>query len=222
MALTADAIRVLCKWEKRMATPGRLVATMAEVLGVSLATVVQYDRVLAENGLRSKGGRGLSAARVTAADAANLLIAIMSSPISGAAIKDAASTCKLYAALLNLHADGQRATFRSLGFNRLASLPAEHSLHKALVALIEGAVDEELSATDPLDQRNKDQLLRVQLISPLHWAQIVVDKGLRSTKRARLIYARHLRDRRVTDLRQSRQVTYGTIRRLAATLKQPE
>jgi hypothetical protein len=42
-----------------MATPGQLV-----------------DRVLAESGLRTTGGRGLSAAQVTAADAANLLLAI--------------------------------------------------------------------------------------------------------------------------------------------------
>ena len=77
------AIRVLCKWCRReMATPGQLVKAMAATLGLSEATVGQYDRVLAENGLRSKGGRGLSAARVTAADAANLLIAIMASPIS--------------------------------------------------------------------------------------------------------------------------------------------
>ena len=59
-----------------MATPGQLVQAMATALGISVATVTQYDRQLAENGLRSKGGRGVSAAAVTARDAANLLIAI--------------------------------------------------------------------------------------------------------------------------------------------------
>ena len=59
-----------------MATPGQLVQVMADILGIPKATVTQYDRVLAEKGLRSKGGRGTSAARVTSRDAANLLIAL--------------------------------------------------------------------------------------------------------------------------------------------------
>ena len=37
-----------------MATPGQLVEVMAHVLGISKATVIQYDRVLAEKGLRSR------------------------------------------------------------------------------------------------------------------------------------------------------------------------
>ena len=46
-----------------MATPGQLVECVATALDVPQATVVLYDRVLAENGLRSKGGRGKSAGR---------------------------------------------------------------------------------------------------------------------------------------------------------------
>jgi|SRR3954451_11800042 hypothetical protein len=72
-----------------MATPGELVKCVAEALGIPEPTVVLYDRVLAENGLRSKGGRGTSAARVTSGDAANLLIAILASPASGSSIKSA-------------------------------------------------------------------------------------------------------------------------------------
>jgi hypothetical protein len=65
-----------------MATPGQLVECVAAALNVPKATVVLYDRVLAEAGLRSKGGRGKSAAKVNAVDAANLLIAIAGSPAS--------------------------------------------------------------------------------------------------------------------------------------------
>ena len=62
-----------------MATPGQMVQTMADVLGIPAATVSQYDRQLAEAGLRTTGGRGPSAAKVGATDAANLLIAILGS-----------------------------------------------------------------------------------------------------------------------------------------------
>ena len=130
-----------------MATPGQLVQAMAHVLGVSAATISQYDRVLAEGGLRSKGGRGLSAARVTAADAANLLIAILASPISGAAIKDAAEYCRRYGALPLERAtagnpfEPARAdqVLRAAGVRGLVDLPMKHSFHDALSALIEGA-----------------------------------------------------------------------------------
>ena len=82
-----------------MATPGQLVKAMADTLGISKATVTQYDRVLAEKGLRSRGGRGTSAARITSRDAANLLIALATSPILGLSAKDAVVNCEAYASL---------------------------------------------------------------------------------------------------------------------------
>lgn len=206
-----------------MASPGELVAVMAATLDVPRATVAQYDRVLAENGLRSSGGRGLSAAKVTAADAANLLIAIMGSPISGAAIKDAAQTCKLYAALRNEKTIGARIDVRSHELKGLAELPARHSLQSALVALIEGAMDAQTSSTEkPIGRSDKDQLLNVQLNGPLPWAQIAVFSNSRRSfyPRTRLTYSRNPHERRSTDLRQTRAVTFRTIRLLGATLKQ--
>jgi hypothetical protein len=76
-----------------MATPGQLINTMAEILGVPVPTVAQYDRQLAEAELRTVSGRGRSAAKVNAVDAANLLITIMGSPISGPTIAAAQETC---------------------------------------------------------------------------------------------------------------------------------
>jgi hypothetical protein len=78
----------------------------------------------------------LSAAKVTAADAANLLLAIMGAPISGAPIKEAANTCKLYGGLLSIVSAHRKYFY---GFKRFANLPAEHSLREALVALIDDA-----------------------------------------------------------------------------------
>ena len=62
---------------------GQLVEAMAEALNVPSGTVVQFDRVLAQEGLRSKSGRGLSAGRVSARDATNLHIAIALRPSRG-------------------------------------------------------------------------------------------------------------------------------------------
>ena len=77
-----------------MATPGQMVQTMADVLGMPAATVSQYDRQLAEAGLRTTGGRGPSAAKVGATDAANLLIAILGSPVSGASNSSGAASLR--------------------------------------------------------------------------------------------------------------------------------
>jgi hypothetical protein len=213
-----------------MPTPGKLVEAMAQALGLSAATVAQYDRVLAENGLRSKGGRGLSAARVTATDAVNLLIAIMGSPISGGAIKDAARTCKLYAALPNLEDAAKRETFKSYGLNRLAGLPAKHNLRTALVALIEGAINGELMIWSAPDDamsgadKSLDDLLRVRLDGPSPWAQIIAHvpphRGIDPKSWGRLVYTRIPENRK--DLRQSREVTFRTIRMLAGNLQEVE
>jgi hypothetical protein len=112
-------------WRTEMATPGQLVEEMAASLGMPVATVTQYDRQLAEAGLRSKGGRGTSAATVTQRDAANLLIAIGASPFAGPTVKEAVRTCKAYG---SLRAASQNHNFGQLGLPSLGSLPAGHSL----------------------------------------------------------------------------------------------
>ena len=220
-----------------MATPGQLVKAMAEVLGVPAATVSQYDRVLAENGFRSKGGRGLSAARVTAGDAANLLIAIMGSPVSGAAIKDAAEVCKRYGALPNLEQAAMRPNLRVYGLSRLAKLPENHTFHEALAVMIEGLSAERLmiggASDDQTDEAyaGADHLLQVRVDRPRPRAEIFVDSGAGGDPRkwGWLVYSEGFRPRpkrrsraAVDDLHQRRQVTFRTIRRLSAALHEAE
>ena len=106
---------------------------------MSAATVTQFDRVLAENGLRSKGGKGTSAAKINARDAANLLIAILGSPMEGAAIKSATQTCRAYASLPLLPRASSSQAFRQFGLWKLASLRKKHTLGDAIEALIAGA-----------------------------------------------------------------------------------
>src|SRR5690348_8722866 len=122
-----------------MATPGSLVLTIASTLGLPAATVTQFDRVLAENGLRLKGGRGTSAAKVSARDAANLLLSILGSPIGGAAIKNAAQTCSAYSSLQRFTRRSSPEAFRRFGLLKFASIKHRHTLGEAVEALIAGA-----------------------------------------------------------------------------------
>ncbi|WP_442753885.1 hypothetical protein ACNHKD_12885 [Methylocystis sp. JAN1] len=62
-----------------MATPGELVKVVAAATGEDEPTVAQIDRSLHLAGLRTKGGRGPAAAKVTPRDAAHLLTAMTAS-----------------------------------------------------------------------------------------------------------------------------------------------
>ncbi len=220
-----------------MATPGELVKCIAEALGIPAPTVVQYDRLLAENGLRSKGGRGTSAAKVTPADAANLLIAIMGSPVAGASIKPAIEVCKTYGKLrVRLGGTSENIkTFKRLGFPSLSKLPISHNFREGLAALIAAAsVGESLIIPDedgrpPLVGPENDWFVGLTLDSPTPWAQIIVDASLgeaRPSEMARLVYHNMRRDRDgghwapagSGNLHQSRNVTFKTIRRIGALL----
>ena len=131
-----------------MATPGELVKAVASVLGVPGATVAQYDRHLAEAGMRSKSGRGKSAARVTPRDASNLLIAIAASPVSGPSVKEASNTCKTYASL-TFRGEDLLQRFSKLGLPALDQLPPTHTLGEAISLLIaSAAAGEEIGITD--------------------------------------------------------------------------
>src|SRR5262249_31320481 len=128
-----------------MATPGQLVQAMADALGISKATVFQYDRVLSEHGLRSKRGRGTSAAKVTSRDAANLLTAIAASSPLGLSAKDAVQICKRFSALVSVGPAGAKTKVSKLGLGSLARLADGHSFEQALAALIECAGQREFS-----------------------------------------------------------------------------
>jgi hypothetical protein len=215
-----------------MATPGQLVKCIAEALEIPEPTVVQYDRLLAENGMRSKGGRGTSAAKVTSGDAANLLIAILGSPVAGASIKPAIEVCKAYGRILTATGSGRSdnlKTFRRLGFSTLGKLPASHSLRDGLVAVIEGAkVGESLiyqpkPDDPPLTGPVNDFLVNITLAGPNQWAEIKA--SYMPSREAALIYFDRKPDRAPWwsandsgDLYQSRFITFKTIRQIGELL----
>ena len=62
-------------------SPGVFVKKLAKILGLPSKSVVVVDRALLEAGLRSRGGRGRSAPKLTVTDTATLLLAVMATPV---------------------------------------------------------------------------------------------------------------------------------------------
>lgn len=133
-----------------MASPGTLVRGIAELLGMSHVYIGAFDRELAKQGLRTKHGRGSSAASMTPTDAANLLIAIM----SGAQAKDSVEAVQRYAGLIgkrqsSYERDGSRmitffdyrARLQSgpLGLRWVDELPVGHTFFDFVYGMIESA-----------------------------------------------------------------------------------
>lgn len=217
-----------------MATPGQLVETMAEALGIPAETVTNYDRVLSESGMRSKSGRGRGAAKVTAGDAANLLIAILGSPIAGASVKEAANTCRTYGSLPAIkYASGSygsgKTSFTKLGLPMLDELPNKHTLHDGLSQLIGSAAKGEYFRHPRFDKSIQDHLCFIRLTGPRPWAEIGADASFRVALRedqrfARCVYTHQPKKPPRSpvpraDLYQSRTVSYETIRALGSLLR---
>jgi hypothetical protein len=117
-------------------TPGELVRAVADCFGIDYRTVFQIDRKLVEAGHRKKSGRGLSAARMDASDAANLLIATAAAPISGPSVIGSAAAFEKFA---NLKAQasknrGLKNTWQNI--RCLSHLPPGHTFADALAELI--------------------------------------------------------------------------------------
>jgi hypothetical protein len=120
---------------KLVASPGQLVRKVSELLGISEASVVQHDRNLVVAGLRSKSGRGSSAARMTARDAAHLLVAVLGSHH----VKDSVQSVRGYR-------ETRLSEYMSTGYQKssvtaLTSLPPDHSFVDAVEALVAAAAD---------------------------------------------------------------------------------
>lgn len=220
-----------------MATPGQLVQVMAGVLGIPKPTVIQYDRVLAEQGLRSKAGRGTSAAKVTSRDAANLLTALAASPLFGMSAKDAVRNCEAYASLPHMPIGKNlnwSKNFTNFGLSTLAHLPEKHSFGEALTSLIAAVGKGEVFQL-PDGERKRFSLatfFEVRFMAPGPHAEILIDGTKEFGLLARLIYAtqrskrnrpRQLRTRSdiwkiAPDLRQTSSIGFTTIRALGSLI----
>lgn len=175
-----------------MASPGEMVRCVAQVLGIPEQTAVVHDRNLAEAGLRAKGGRGRSAAKMSPLDAANLLTALVGSSM----VKDAVQSVEAYAALPanggeiatakdshSVSIDGNPTGRWSLvGFPipALQALPDNHTFRDALVALLTSSANGTLrDAIKTLPAREAGQFqipaawkIEVRIFGPLPQASV--------------------------------------------------
>ena len=124
-----------------VATPKELVKIVADALYVPEASVSMHDRNLANAGLRTMTGRGLSAARVTPRDAARLLIATAASRN----VKDSVSTVETYGNLISV----KKWESRYFQPPELTRLSKNHTLADALVALIDAGISGTLGEFTP-------------------------------------------------------------------------
>lgn len=124
-----------------MASPGEMVKTIAAALGMPEATVVVHDRNLVVAGLRTKGGRGRSAAKVTARDAANLLTAVM----GAGQIKDSVLVIQRYEATRIHESTSPHEAWTDFIVPEMAALPPDHSFLDGLEALIQAAANGSLA-----------------------------------------------------------------------------
>jgi hypothetical protein len=117
-----------------MATPAELVSAISLATGIPLPTMVDIDRKLVTGNLRTKGGRGFNAARMTALDAARLLTAVLASAQANASVE----AVQRYT---QTRIDKRRSNGESFGGTGLddLALPARHSFVDALAAVISSA-----------------------------------------------------------------------------------
>ena len=107
-------------------------------MNLPAGTVRHYDRQLSEAGLRTKSGRGRSAATVTPLDAANLLVALLVSSRPGSGASGAAQSVvdvQAFEAYPNF-ASATKRTAKQLELPALRLLPVKHTCQRFLAALI--------------------------------------------------------------------------------------
>ena len=131
-----------------MASPGELVRKLSELLGIAERTIVLHDRNLVVAGLRSKGGRGNSAARMAARDAAHLLVAVLGS----SHVKDSAETVRRYKET-RFHKSASGG-YGDSTIAALRNLPPDHSFVDAIETLVAAAADGSLAIAmyDSIDE----------------------------------------------------------------------
>jgi hypothetical protein len=134
-----------------MATLSRLVETVAQVEGMDPATVALFARTVREAGLIRTGGRGLSAAKMSFADATNLLIAVNAS----LSVRESARTVRRFRSLNAYYipdgGDSVRLQHVSFGYalEELLKISAEEAWPKTfLTVTIPTGVFEAISESD--------------------------------------------------------------------------
>jgi hypothetical protein len=203
-----------------MATPPELIQTISDATGLPLATVVDMDRRLVKAKLRTKGGRGLNAARMKTLDAARLLTAVLASPQSNRA----AEAVQRYRQTRPDKARSSEKLFAGTGLEDLAGLPANHSFEDGLAAIVASAATgalaklptrspvhiEVFAFTRATHGRIRISGLPQGLVANVEYLPAPIErpgsKAARGNPRA---------DQSLGDLEQSRRITERTINQVA-------
>ena len=210
-----------------MATPAQLMESVSKATGVPLATVVDIDRRLVAAGLRTKGGRGFSVARMTPLDAARLLTAILGSPFA----KTSAEAVARYA---RTRVDDQRSSeglYAPLGVPELAALAERHSFIDALAALLKalavGSLATVAQAPNPTSKPRIEVFAftratagRIKLSDFPASRSGMVEYALPPASRARSRDGKGAAAENTGDLEQSRRVTERTLLAIATLLSE--
>jgi hypothetical protein len=214
-----------------MASPAQLMTTVSDATGVPLPTITDIDRRLVKGNLRTKGGRGFNAARMTPLDAARLLTAILGSP-------QANTSAEAVLRYAETHVDRRRSSeglFGGIEVDDLAHLPARHSFVDGLAALIGSAANGALAAlltTGRKPWRPRVEIFaftratyaRIRLSELPNYGTVNVEYVLANTatERAGRNAPGHKKDASVAeaqgDLEQSRRITDRTILAIANLL----
>lgn len=195
-----------------MASPVQLVEIVSATTGVPLATIIDIDRKLVKAMLRTKVGRGRSAARMTALDAARLLTGVLASSQANMA----AEAVGHYAATVPDRARSSNKLYGSARLNDLAALPARHSFVDALAALITSAATGALArGTSSLEVFAFTRAVRGRIrIAGLPNRFTAIVEYIPAPGRAN----KDRGDESVGDLEQSRRITERTILAIANLL----
>jgi hypothetical protein len=138
-----------------MASSTQLSECVAQQLGLPEATVALHMRNIREAGLISQGGRGRSSARMTATDAAHLLLASVGSLNP----KDSVEAVRKYAGIKRL-----RDANWGLGLvPKLDQLHKRHTFAEALAALIESGTANDIQI------RNADEVDFEAIVITIFW-----------------------------------------------------
>lgn len=125
-----------------MASPAELMDAVSGATGVPMPTIVDIDRRLVKGKMRTKGGRGFNAAKMTPLDAARLLTAVLASPQANLSV-DAVTRYAQTRVDKTRSSDG---LFGATKLHDLGSLPVRHGFVDALAALIASAATGSLAS----------------------------------------------------------------------------
>lgn len=118
-----------------MASSGELARQVAETLTIKEPSVAWKVRLLREEGLLTKGGRGRSAAKMTSLDAARLLIAIMATETDAMSVDAVHDFGELICSHKKIDNKHNKITLDKLCGEQFLS---DHNFESAISAIISG------------------------------------------------------------------------------------